>query len=62
VVDAGVNSHLIGDCAQCPLECLSGGTRDDEQIDVFGESFDQVVRLGQAGAALEDDAVDAVIV
>jgi len=21
---------LIGDCAQCPLECLSGGTRDDE--------------------------------
>jgi len=38
-------------------KCRSKGMRIKENIDVFGESLDQIPSLGQAGAALEDDLV-----
>ncbi len=62
VGDAGVAGDRFGDRSQSSLENLAARIRDDEQVDVFRESFDQVVGLREARASFEYHGVDAVVV
>lgn len=60
MLDVEVCAGAVGDHAEQSFEGFAGEAGDDEQVDVFGEPFDDPVGLGQAGAALEHDLIDTL--